>query len=98
MASAEARWAMLELALAGQAELVADINENPHVPDIDPIHHSYPGNFIVFDDILYFTADDGIHGRELLPGLLARAETQAGPDEARGDLQLIRLGLEEVPA
>ncbi len=48
-----------------RAELVANINGNLPVPHIDPVHHSFPGNLIVFNDILYFTADDGIHGREL---------------------------------
>jgi ELWxxDGT repeat protein len=47
------------------AELVANINQNAFVPDIDPVHHSWPGNFFVFDDVLYFSADDGVHGREL---------------------------------
>ena len=50
---------------AGEASMVADINPTPFVPDIDPVHHSWPGNFYVYDDILYFAADDGVHGREL---------------------------------
>ncbi|MBN1442902.1 MAG: hypothetical protein JXA90_09340 [Planctomycetes bacterium] len=48
-----------------RAELVANINENPPLPFVDPVHHSFPSDFIVFEDILYFAADDGIHGREL---------------------------------
>ncbi len=48
-----------------RAELVANINQNAYVPYIDPVHHSWPGDFFVFNDILFFSADDGVHGREL---------------------------------
>ena len=47
-----------------KAELVADLNQNPYVPGIDPVHHSWPADLTVHDGVLYFTADDGIHGRE----------------------------------
>ena len=47
------------------AELVANINENPILPGVDPVHHAFPMNLTVAGDVLYFTADDGIHGREL---------------------------------
>lgn len=47
------------------AELVADINQNPYIPDIDPVHHSWPAGLTVHEGVLYFTADDGVHGREL---------------------------------
>ncbi len=47
------------------AELVANINPNPVLDGADPIHHSNPAHFIVFDGILYFVADDGTHGEEL---------------------------------
>ncbi|MBI4584524.1 MAG: hypothetical protein HY717_10950 [Planctomycetes bacterium] len=47
------------------AEMVANINPTPFVPGIDPVHHSWPSDFFIHDDILYFTAADGIHGREL---------------------------------
>lgn len=48
-----------------RAEMIANINPRPFVPDIDPVHHSFPAQFFVFEDILYFTADDGTRGREL---------------------------------
>jgi len=47
-------------------EMVANINENdPPTGGEDPEHHAWPMDFFVFDDTLYFAADDGVHGREL---------------------------------
>lgn len=48
-----------------QAFLVKDINTNVTPPGWDPVHHSWPSDLIVFNDVLYFSADDGIHGREI---------------------------------
>ncbi|MEX2187571.1 MAG: dockerin type I domain-containing protein [Pirellulales bacterium] len=47
------------------ATMIANINERPQLPGVDPVHHSNPSDFRVFGDRLYFSADDGIHGREL---------------------------------
>jgi len=56
------------------AVMVANINPTPFVPGIDPVHHSWPGDFFVFHDVLYFSADDGVHGREpwMYDGVQAR--------------------------
>src|SRR5207248_401431 len=43
----------------GGAELVFDLNRDPTPVGSDP------GQFVSLGSILYFTADDGIHGREL---------------------------------
>ena len=49
---------------AGGTHLVKDI-----CPDGENCcgnsNHSYPGNFVIVDSLLYFMACDGIHGREL---------------------------------
>jgi len=47
------------------AWMVANINPRPFEPYIDPVHHSFPMDLFVFRDTLYFSADDGEHGREL---------------------------------
>lgn len=47
-------------------EMIANINATaPPTGGEDPEHHSWPMDFFVFDGLLYFAADDGIHGREL---------------------------------
>lgn len=45
--------------------LVADINTNAPDPGGDRGHDSFPSELTVHNGKLYFTADDGIHGREL---------------------------------
>jgi ELWxxDGT repeat protein len=45
--------------------LVENINPNATPPGQDPIHDAYPSSFKVFNGLLYFSADDGAHGREL---------------------------------
>jgi len=47
------------------AEMVANINPTPFVPDIDPVHHSNPHDLTVYKGVLYLSADDGTHGQEL---------------------------------
>jgi ELWxxDGT repeat protein len=47
------------------ASLVQNINPRAIDPGGDPVHESWPANFLVFDNALYFSADDGTHGREL---------------------------------
>jgi ELWxxDGT repeat protein len=47
------------------ASLVRNINPTPIDPGGDPVHESSPSNFLVFDNALYFAANDGVHGREL---------------------------------
>ena len=51
--------------VGGVATLVENINKNAPLPGVDPVHHSWPSHFTVCDDLLYFSADDGVHGREL---------------------------------
>ncbi|MEM9508112.1 MAG: ELWxxDGT repeat protein [Cyanobacteria bacterium P01_E01_bin.35] len=46
-----------------QIVLVKDINPDPN--NDGQVHNSDPYRFIEFNDQLYFTADDGEHGREL---------------------------------
>jgi ELWxxDGT repeat protein len=47
-------------------EMVANINATaPPSGGEDPEHHAWPMDFFVFGGLLYFAADDGIHGREL---------------------------------
>jgi ELWxxDGT repeat protein len=49
-----------------RAFLVQDINTQVTDPPwADPVHHAFPEDLVVFEDRLYFSADDGIHGREL---------------------------------
>lgn len=46
--------------------MLANINAKaPPTGGEDPEHHAWPMNFFVFDDTLYFSANDGIHGTEL---------------------------------
>jgi ELWxxDGT repeat protein len=48
------------------AQMVCNINQNPPPSGgEDPQHHANPSDFFVFGDQLYFSADDGVHGREL---------------------------------
>lgn len=48
------------------AVLVHNINQTPPpTGGEDPEHHANPSEFFVFNDLLYFAADDGVHGREL---------------------------------
>ncbi|MBN1419536.1 MAG: hypothetical protein JXP34_12230 [Planctomycetes bacterium] len=63
------------------AEMVANINPTPYVPDIDPVHHAWPSDLFVFHDVLYFAADDGVHGRELwsYDGVEARLVSDINP-------------------
>ena len=49
-----------------QASMVAEINPTPDPGNGDTfLMDSSPGGFVVFNDVLYFAADDGVHGREL---------------------------------
>jgi ELWxxDGT repeat protein len=48
------------------AQLVADLNPTPNPGNGDDwLMDSSPGDFTVCDDLLYFSANDGVHGREL---------------------------------
>lgn len=48
------------------AELFWNINQlPPPVGGEDPEHESWPSGFFEYEGILYFAADDGVHGREL---------------------------------
>ncbi len=47
------------------ARMAANVNPRPQEPYVDPVHHSWPADLTVYDDVLYFSADDGSHGREL---------------------------------
>lgn len=48
------------------AEMVAEINPTPNPGNGDDfMMDSSPAGFAVCDDILYFSANDGVHGREL---------------------------------
>ncbi len=46
-----------------QAQMIADINPNLPENGDDFLADSSPGDFVVFDDLLYFVANDGEHGR-----------------------------------
>ncbi len=48
------------------AQMVAEINPTPDPGNGDTfLMDSSPSSFKVFDGVLYFSADDGVHGREL---------------------------------
>ncbi len=48
------------------AEMFCNINELPPPSGgEDPEHESWPSQFFEYEGILYFAADDGVHGREL---------------------------------
>jgi hypothetical protein len=48
--------------VAGKAEAV----QLSRVADINPgLRDSFPGGFTVFDNALYFSANDGVNGQEL---------------------------------
>jgi len=48
------------------AAMVAEINPTPNPGNGDTfLMDSSPAEFVVFNDVLYFSADDGVHGREL---------------------------------
>jgi ELWxxDGT repeat protein len=48
------------------AQMVAEINPTPDPGNGDTfLMDSSPGHLTVFDGLLYFSADDGVHGREL---------------------------------
>jgi len=48
------------------AELFWNINQNlPPTGGEDPEHHSWASDFFEYAGLLYFAADDGVHGREL---------------------------------
>jgi ELWxxDGT repeat protein len=49
-----------------QAQMVAEINPTPDPGNGDTfLMDSSPANFVIYNDVLYFSADDGVHGREL---------------------------------
>ena len=45
----------VETGLGGTTERVKDIRSG--------ITGSFPGDFVVFDGVLYFSANDGVHGK-----------------------------------
>ena len=48
------------------ARMVAEINPTPDPGNGDTfLMDSSPADFVILDDLLYFSADDGVHGREL---------------------------------
>lgn len=70
--------------IAPSAQMVAEINATPDPGDgSDPVIDSSPAELTVLDGLLYFSADDGIHGRELwsFDGAIARlvADINPGP-------------------
>lgn len=49
-----------------QAKMIADLNPTPNPGNGDTfLMDSSPSELTVFNDVLYFAADDGVHGREL---------------------------------
>ncbi len=64
------------------AQLVAEINPTPDPGNGDTfLMDSSPADFKVFDGLLYFSADDGVHGRELwcYDGATARLALDINP-------------------
>ncbi len=66
------------------AQMVAEINPTPDPGNGDTfLMDSSPGGFKVFDGLLYFAANDGVHGRELwsFDGATARLVLDLNPGE-----------------
>jgi ELWxxDGT repeat protein len=66
------------------AQMVAEINPTPDPGNGDTfLMDSSPGNLTVFDGLLYFSANDGVHGRELwsCDGTTARLVLDINPGE-----------------
>jgi ELWxxDGT repeat protein len=65
-----------------QAQMVAEINPTPDPGNGDTfLMDSSPGGFKVFNGLLYFAANDGVHGRELwsFDGTTARLALDINP-------------------
>lgn len=68
------------------ATMIANINPTPPAPGGDDFTaDSNPGNLFVFNGVLYFTANDGVHGTELwryddINGVQLVADIYPGPE------------------
>jgi ELWxxDGT repeat protein len=76
------------------ASMVVEINPTPDPLDGDTfLMDSSPAGLVVYNDVLYFTADDGVNGRELwsYDGVEARLVADIYPGQYGSDIQELRV-------